>query len=55
MSVGEIAGKGGAWGMALLADFLRDGRYDHLASGVFGKAETETVKPVAEDVAGFDA
>ena len=59
VSVGEIAGEGGAWGMALLADFLRDGRYDrlgdYLASEVFRKAETETIAPVDDDVTGFDA
>jgi sugar (pentulose or hexulose) kinase len=58
VSVGEIAGEGGAWGMALLADFLRDGRYDrlsdYLASEVFQKAETETIAPDADDVTGFD-
>jgi sugar (pentulose or hexulose) kinase len=59
VSVGESAGEGGAWGMALLADFLRDGRYeslsDYLTSEVFQKAETETVEPVADDVSGFDS
>jgi sugar (pentulose or hexulose) kinase len=58
VSVGEIAGEGGAWGMALLADFMRDGRYDrlsdYLATEVFQKAETETVVPVADDMTGFD-
>ena len=59
VSVGEIAGEGGAWGMALLADFVRDARYDrlsdYLASEVFQKAETETVVPDPDDVAGFDS
>ena len=45
--------------MALLADFMRDRRYDrlgdYLASEVFQKAETETVVPVADDVTGFDS
>jgi sugar (pentulose or hexulose) kinase len=58
VSVGEIAGEGGAWGMALLADFMRDGRYDrlsdYLATEVFQKAETETIVPVADDMTGFD-
>jgi sugar (pentulose or hexulose) kinase len=58
VSVGEIAGEGGAWGMALLADFMKDGRYDRLSdyldSEVFQKAETETIVPVADDVTGFD-
>ena len=59
VSVGEIAGEGGAWGMALLADFLRNDEHDrlgdYLSSEVFPKAETETVAPDPDDVAGFAA
>jgi len=57
VSVGEVAGEGGAWGMALLASFLRaDGESlaDWLASSVFGGAAIETAEPEAADVAGFD-
>src|SRR3954469_264510 len=59
VSVGEIAGEGGAWGMALLADFLRDERHDrlsdYLASEIFHKAEITTSTPQPDDVSGFDA
>jgi sugar (pentulose or hexulose) kinase len=59
VSVGEIAGEGGAWGMALLADFLRDERHDrlsdYLASEIFQKAEITTSTPQPDDVSGFDA
>lgn len=58
VSVGEIAGEGGAWGMALLAEFVRTGTGtlgDWLASEVFAGAEVETMAPDAADVAGFDA
>jgi sugar (pentulose or hexulose) kinase len=59
VSVGEIAGEGGAWGMALLADFMRDGRHDrlsdYLAAEIFQKAEITTSNPEPDDVTGFDA
>ncbi|HSO70713.1 MAG TPA: FGGY-family carbohydrate kinase [Arachnia sp.] len=58
VSVGEVAGEGGAWGMALLAAFQRSGEgslADWLASSVFGGAEIETEQPVPADVEGFDA
>lgn len=57
VSVGEVAGEGGAWGMALLAAFQRSGEgplADWLASSVFGGAEIETEQPVPADVEGFD-
>ncbi|MHA6526015.1 xylulokinase [Tessaracoccus sp. G1721] len=57
VSVGEIAGEGGAWGMALLASFLRSGEPSlagWLASSVFGGAAIDTVDPVRADVEGFD-
>ena len=58
VSVGDVAAEGGAWGMAVLAAFMRNGRYDrlgdYLATEVFQKAETETVVPVADYVTGFD-
>lgn len=58
VSVGEIAGEGGAWGMALLAAFLRaDGGSltDWLAAEVFAGAEVDTVAPDPRDVEGFTA
>jgi sugar (pentulose or hexulose) kinase len=59
VSVGEIAGEGGAWGMALLAQFLHrsDDRTlsDYLAQTIFAGAAVATVAPDTGDVAGFDA
>ena len=59
VSVGDIAGEGGAWGIALLAAYTRD-RTDgqtlagYLDSRVFAGARLETVEPDPADVAGFD-
>lgn len=60
VSVGDIAGEGGAWGIALLAAFARDRvegqRLDeYLNSRAFANAALETIEPDATDVAGFDA
>lgn len=57
VSVGEVAGEGGAWGMALLAAYLGESvpLSEWLASEVFADAEIETVVPLPVDVAGFDA
>ena len=60
VTVGEIAGEGGAWGMALLAGFMKDRRpgqalCDYLATSIFAKAELESVDPDPADVAGFAA
>ncbi|MEV6344292.1 FGGY-family carbohydrate kinase [Actinoplanes sp. NPDC051851] len=60
VSVGDLASEGGAWGIAVLAGFLRDRRPDQslddfLTTVVFADAAVSTVAPVAEDVAGFDA
>lgn len=60
VTVGEIAGEGGAWGVALLAQYLleRDtaGTLDaFLAEKVFADALLETMEPDPADVAGFDA
>ena len=57
VSVGDLAGEGGAWGMALLASFVRAGGGDlaaWLATEVFVGAEVETMTPVQADVEGFD-
>lgn len=57
VSVGDVAGEGGAWGMALLAAFLGSGSdslADWLGSEVFAGAEVETMEPNPSDVAGFD-
>jgi len=59
VSVGEIAGEGGPWGIAVLAAFMKDGTPgqslgDFLATEVFASAPLETVEPDPADVAGFD-
>jgi sugar (pentulose or hexulose) kinase len=59
VSVGDIAGEGGAWGIALLAAYAR-GRAqgqslaDYLNTQVFAGASLETIEPDPADVAGFD-
>ncbi len=58
VSVGDIAGEGGAWGIALLAAYSRDRAdgqtlADYLATTVFADAQLETVQPDPADVAGF--
>lgn len=59
VSVGDIAGEGGAWGIALLAAFARDrtglSLADYLGQRVFAGASLETIAPDPADVAGFDA
>jgi sugar (pentulose or hexulose) kinase len=60
VSVGDIAGEGGAWGIALLAAFARDRAEGqslsaYLAEEVFAGAALETLAPEPADVAGFDA
>jgi sugar (pentulose or hexulose) kinase len=60
VSVGEIAGEGGAWGMALLAAYATrrapgQGLADYLDTQVFAGAALRTVAPDPADVAGFDA
>ena len=60
VSVGDVAGEGGAWGIALLAAFARD-RADgqqldeYLTTAVFANAALESIDPDPADVAGFDA
>ena len=59
VSVGDIAGEGGAWGIALLAAYARDkadgqSLADYLITSVFAGAALETVAPDPADVAGFD-
>ena len=60
VSVGDIAGECGAWGIAVLAAFTRDradgqSLADYLTAQVFAGAGLETVHPDPADVAGFDA
>lgn len=57
VAVGETAGEGGPWGMAVLAALVlrADGPAlsDYLDRHVFAAARTVTVDPRADDVAGF--
>lgn len=58
VSVGDIAGEGGAWGIALLAAYAGSntdlGLADYLNQQVFAGAELQTVAPIPADVAGFN-
>jgi sugar (pentulose or hexulose) kinase len=58
ISVMETAGEGGAWGMALLADFAKNRAAgqklaDYLDSRVFSRMQTSTLQPDPRDEAGF--
>ena len=60
VSVGDIAGEGGAWGIAVLAAFATSGSperslADYLDSTVFAGTSLLTADPDPIDVAGFDA
>jgi hypothetical protein len=55
----ETAGEGGAWGIALLASYMREktegqtlGQY--LDEKVFAGQQGSTMEPDPEDVAGFE-
>ena len=55
----STAGEGGAWGMALLTDYMMnhaDGEHleAYLTDKVFNGMEAETLAPDPADVAGFD-
>ncbi len=59
VTVMETAGEGGAWGIALLADYLvsrseGESLEDYLDQKVFGGMKQLTVKPDPADEAGFD-
>jgi sugar (pentulose or hexulose) kinase len=58
VTVGQAAGEGGAWGMALLAAFLvrpdqQQSLPEWLAQRIFTGAGFTTLDPVPDDVAGF--
>jgi len=71
VAVMETADEGGAWGMALLADFMRrtvsapatnsavaaepETLADYLANHIFAKQTVHTIAPVPSDVDGFTA
>ncbi|MCD8508932.1 MAG: FGGY-family carbohydrate kinase [Bacillus sp. (in: Bacteria)] len=59
VSVMETAGEGGAWGMALLASFMKNKADnetldDYLINNVFAGQAVKTVAPDPKDVAGFE-
>ena len=53
----STAGEGGAWGIAILADYLSSPKPlpQYLEEDVFASAESVTVKPADSDLRGFDA
>lgn len=56
VSVMETAGEGGAWGIALLADYIihaEQSLADYLDNVVFADTDVKTVEPDTADVAGF--
>ncbi|HKT57478.1 MAG TPA: FGGY-family carbohydrate kinase [Microbacterium sp.] len=58
VAVGDTASEGGAWGIAVLADFLSHTDLDlasHLADRVFAEAAVSVADPDPVDVAGFAA
>lgn len=60
VAVMETAGEGGAWGIALLAAYMRYRAADetleaYLADKVFARQSGSSVEPIASDVAGFAA
>jgi sugar (pentulose or hexulose) kinase len=60
VSVGDIAGEGGAWGIAVLAAFAtgrapEQSLADYLDTTVFAGTSLQTALPDPVDVAGFDA
>jgi sugar (pentulose or hexulose) kinase len=59
VTVGDTASEGGAWGIAVLAEYLRAGAGaslgDYLAKRVFAAAKLDVAKPDPTDVAGYAA
>ncbi|WP_456826556.1 xylulokinase [Cellulomonas sp. P5_E12] len=59
VTVGQSAGEGGAWGIAVLAAYLGAASEldlsTYLTERVFGAAESVTVAPDDDDLRGFDA
>lgn len=59
VSVMETAGEGGAWGIALLADYMKQKQNgetleQYLNDKVFADSESVTIAPSQEDSEGFD-
>jgi hypothetical protein len=59
VTVGESASEGGAWGIAVLASYLSSAADldlgSYLRERVFAGAESSTVAPDPQDVAGYTA
>ena len=59
VTVMETAGEGGAWGIALLADYMNNKEDmtldEYLSQKVFKDAVSETIAPTKEDIDGFEA
>ena len=59
VTVGDTASEGGAWGIAVLAEYLRSGKGKvlgvYLNERVFAGAKLDVAKPDAEDVKGYGA
>jgi sugar (pentulose or hexulose) kinase len=59
VAVGATAGEGGAWGMAVLADYLRaapdQDLVTYLSSQVFHDVRLEVTEPDPDDMTGFAA
>ena len=60
ISVMETAGEGGAWGMAILAAFMKEKKdgetlSSYLNDKIFAGQTGTTLNPDVEDVKGFDA
>lgn len=60
VTVMESAGEGGAWGMAVLAAYMKEKEEgeslpDYLSSRIFAGQTGTTIAPKPEDAAGFDA
>ena len=57
VTVGDTASEGGAWGMAVLAEYLRagagEGLSDYLAGRVFAGAKLDLAEPNPADVEGY--
>lgn len=58
VSVMKTAGEGGAWGVAILAAYMlwkeEESLSEYLENKIFANAESETVEPDPEDVAGYE-
>ena len=59
VSVMETAGEGGAWGIALLASFMKwkeekESLPEFLDNKIFIKENSSTIAPDTEDVTGFN-